>query len=232
MSSKRTQENHMVFSIVVDGITLQNTLKNTLQNTKIEQYELNDMMRIKQSLNAAKSKFDVYYDLAEKFPKERSSFRQFNDTIDIYKPLRFKIETDSDARHVSNAWLKYWEIFNIYCDFRPTLPIKAFFNAELPGAALCAFNHYMCSNNIPYSWQASSYADGLGDTYGLLAHNREKWLMDDKNNGDMTKIENILAISGEKVDFYSHDAGIDVSEDFNNQETLNAKIHLGCALAG
>jgi hypothetical protein len=60
------------------------------------------------------------------------------------------------------------------------------------------------------------------------------------NNGDATSLDNLLdfaarigpasAVGG--VDLYSHDAGIDVSDDFNNQELSNSRVHLGCAIAG
>jgi hypothetical protein len=115
--------------------------------------------------------------------------------------------------------------------------------------------------NMPFDWRASSLApsgenknsvEALGDYYGIYENNRDKWLMtigDDTergNTGDSTVVENILDFAarvGPKseiggVDLYSHDAGIDVSTDasgglgFNNQELANAKVHLGCALAG
>jgi hypothetical protein len=37
---------------------------------------------------------------------------------------------------------------------------------------------------------------------------------------------------GKTATLYSHDAGVDASSDYNNQETLNAQLHLGCAIAG
>jgi hypothetical protein len=105
-----------------------------------------------------------------------------------------------------------------------------------------------------FDWRASSLAWGddvsaLGDHYGLYAHNKDKWLMEvgggpASNNGDATVLSNLLdfaakvgpdaALGGKAsgVDLYSHDAGIDVSNDFNDQENANAKVHLGCALAG
>jgi len=186
---------------------------------------------------------------------------QFQNVIDIYKPMRFEIEKRYNAKHVTNAWLKYWELY-----FRfGVVPEKtdhkyvAFFNAELPGAALCAFNHYMKTmrGEMEFDWRASSLApsnsvSALGDTYGLYEKNRDKWLMTigevdgRKNNGDSTIVANLLDFVAQVgpespfggVDLYSHDAGIDVSTDdkgglgFNNQELANARVHFGCALAG
>jgi hypothetical protein len=173
----------------------------------------------------------------------------------------------SNAKHVTNAWLKYWELYSIYDTTRDLTSMKVFFNAELPGAALLAYSHFMKTNhpNIPFEWRASSLVPSsdtgdnspdtsipasllyksnnttaLGDQYGVYKHNRNNWLMNDTNNGDATSIENLLdfekriGVNSEfgGVDLYSHDAGIDVSGDYNAQEISNAKVHLGCALAG
>lgn len=242
------------------------------------EYALEKLMATKTRLNNAKSKLDVYYNLSKTDAIERNNFQQFQNIIDLYKPMRFKIQKEHNAKHVTNAWMKYWELYTQY----NVVPVRsqdrmrepkdrtqepkdrkflAFFNAELPGAALCAFNHYMHTMrpDVEFDWRASSLAptaqstlgeittqSALGDNYGLFAHNRDKWLMTlptengRKNNGDVTNlinIEDFAATIGPEsefggVDFYSHDAGIDVSDDFNNQELANAKVHLGCALTG
>lgn len=232
---------------------------------KTPQYELADLISLRERLNATKSKLDPYY-IGSKTNKElERAWIQFQGIIDIYKPMRFEIERNFNAKHVTNAWMKYWEIYTQY-DLIPATTdyqFHAFFNAELPGAALCAWNHYMKTMrpNVSADWRASSLApaegsknsaEALGDIYGLYNKNKDKWLMtigDDpsrKNNGDVTVVANLedFAVrvgpgsSWGGVDLYSHDAGIDVSCDgsgnlgFSQQELANAKIHLGCALAG
>jgi hypothetical protein len=227
-------------------------------------YHLGSMIKIKNTLNDAKSSLDVYYELARKDAQFGKQFMKFQNIVDLYKPMRIIIENNSNALHVTNAWLKYWEIY-IYYDLVPSDvsndanndTFKVFFNAELPGAAVCAFNHYMKTMRraVKFDWKASSLAPGeptsnvseaLGDTYGIFANNRDHWLMTlpneagaRRNNGDVTVLANILDFAEQigpnspygGVDLYSHDAGIDVSNDFNNQELINAKIHFGCALA-
>jgi hypothetical protein len=148
----------------------------------------------------------------------------------------------------------------------------AFFNAELPGAALCAYNHYVntmldgafdatsndatsndatsndaTSNDATSNdkWYASSLVDfndgtttAFEDTYGLVRRNPDNWLMSRTNNGDATSVSNLrdfqshIGPASANINFYSHDAGMDVSSDFNAQESTNAKLHLGCAIAG
>ena len=247
-------------------------------------YEVPEFIDLKTKLNAAKSKLDPYYEESQVNPK--SNWRYFDTLIDLYKPMRKEIETKYNARHVTNAWMKYWEILNHFNLIQGATLIdsnnkfKAFFNAELPGAAIEALNHYMKTKNIPFDWRASSLLSdsALEDIYGLYEYNREKWLMDEYSDGDSTDWNNILdfacqvgpdSIWGQQsiqsshsvsnssngdvnskfgqqsikstsgvstssnggVDLYSHDAGMDV-QDFNRQESINAKLHLGCALAG
>jgi 23S rRNA U2552 (ribose-2'-O)-methylase RlmE/FtsJ len=78
----------------------------------------------------------------------------------------------------------------------------------------------------------------LSDRYGIYANNKERWLMGPSNNGDLRDLGNVFDLAkrvhmefgDEGVDFYSSDAGIDSSDDFNSQEANSASIHLGAAL--
>lgn len=206
---------------------------------------------VKNRLNAEKSKLDEYYE----DPSLRKTLTAKSAQLDLYRGMRDKIA--KIAPNVSNAWMKYWELysdFDLITTTRATPTNFAFFNAEFPGSALCAYIFWCKTHNITCDWRASSYigdggsGDGpatttmLGDVYGLYKNNRDKWLMGvgvpgspTYHNGDMTSIANINIVAqqlGRNVDFYSHDAGIDTSSDFNNQESLNLKLHLGCALCG
>jgi hypothetical protein len=254
------------------------------------QYSIPELDRAKAKLNAEKSRIDEFYD---KFPRE---WNRISLIMDNYAGLRNWLAKDLNAQFPTNASLKYIELYDMLGIGDSGRPLRAFFNAELPGAALCAFNHRMRTRGVGYEWFASSYVPAgaartmgsygpatglavgsaighassrptssvvgpatghtvsytaghapnsahravhdqtaLGDVYGLYAHNRDNWLMSDTNNGDMTVVDNILDIErriGGSIDFYSHDAGIDVSGDYNRQEELNARLHLGCAIAG
>lgn len=229
-----------------------------ITSNDVSLYQVSNLLELENKLNATKSKLDPLYLESSKNKTFSNLWLQFNNIIDLYKPMRFRIEKTYNALHVTNAWMKYWEIYSQY-NIIPTQTdheFKAFFNAELPGAALCAFNHYMKTmrSDISFDWRASSLApatgnsiEALGDAYGLYSMNKDKWLMTIEtdpsgrnNNGDATMVENLEDFATQVgpnspwggVDLYSHDAGIDVSSDFNAQEMANAKVHLGCALAG
>lgn len=210
-------------------------------------YQYGNFSEFSKRLNDAKSLLDPFYNRAKSDTQFYRRWFDFQSVVDFYKGLRGIITNEYNGQLVSNAWLKYFEIYSHY-HFREELhkrfgdgkPVKAFFNAELPGAALCAWNHYMRMNGESYEWVASSLlaedSRALGDSYGLYEMNLDHWLMQvGKNDGDATKVSNLRmyeeTLAG-SIHFYSHDAGIDVSEDFSAQEESNARIHLGCALAG
>lgn len=224
-------------------------------------YNLSDLADIKDRFSCAKSLLDPYYLGSMKDRRLARQWYDFQGIIDTYKDMRKDIKIGFNPKNVTNAWMKYWEIYSHF-QFAPT---SAFFNAELPGAALSAFNHYMKSQHpdISFDWRASSLvptlddvgSTALDDSYGLWEMNKDKWLMNVgvgpagsyRNNGDAMNIDNILDFARKVgpesefggVDLYSHDAGMDTTggdptnvDSFNQQEIINAKLHLGCALSG
>lgn len=231
----------------------------TIPSTLSEDEIVTKLKAIESSLNTSKDKLDVFF----KYPAgslQEKNWLIIQNIADTYKDMRWEIRKQYNAQHVSNAWLKYYEMYSEYKLFKPGRTYRAFLNAELPGSAICALNHYMNMNNIEYSWLASSYfpeianssstttatATPLGDSYGLYKKYPNNWTMSSTNSGDMTDINCILDLESRfgpdndrpGFDFYSSDAGIDVSTNdngeltFNEQESLNAKLHLGCGLAG
>jgi len=146
--------------------------------------------------------------------------------------------------HVTNAWFKYWEILHLLKTSLSSLSsVKAFFNAELPGSALMAFIRFCKQEKLRYNYRASSYLgeNTLEDKFNLVKNNPSGWLMVDNRlyDGDMMNINNILYLENlEKFNFYSSDASRGLPKDdrgqliYSQEEIYNAKLHLGCALAG
>lgn len=205
---------------------------------------------IERLLNLTKSKLDPLFELP-RGSEDANRWMQVQNLVDLYKGLRSVVTRQYGGKNVSNSWLKYYEIFNQFPLFDQSRQYRCFFNAELPGGSLCALMHYMKVNEIQYKWKASSLlgpshtggtSEPLGDVYGMYAKNKDNWVMDadGKNNGDMTDkvcIEDLEKRFGQSFDFYSSDAGIDVSYrddklSFNDQESHNLRLHIGCGLAG
>lgn len=212
----------------------------------LARYERDGLTDLEESLNRAK-------DLLNGLDENTIVEYQRNSPLG---QLRLDVRQKYGAQHVTNAWLKYWELATmVQKHIRPNT--KFFFNAEFPGSGILALNHfYYAKYGKPLtSWMASSYVPQersssntiLEDSYGIYKMNREKWVMTRTNNGDMRNVDNIIDLCsrfnaeecGRKsskapsgFDFYMHDAGIDVSSDYNSQEAKNITLHLGCALAG
>ena len=209
-------------------------------DTVDKSYSLARLMTLKGRLNAAKTKLDPIY------AKGDPALRRFLFMIDTYSGLKKQVRAIANAQIVTNAWSKYWELIKYYKLVADTQRFKVFFNAELPGAALVAMNHYMRTERPKsvFEWRASSLmpskdnkVESLEDVYGLYANNRENWMMTTTNDGDMTSLSNVRDIAKRirdefgEVDFVSHDAGINASENYNEQEAMNAQLDLGCMLA-
>jgi 23S rRNA U2552 (ribose-2'-O)-methylase RlmE/FtsJ len=184
--------------------------------------------QLQDNLNQAKSLLDKPY------KENREKWETYGNIVDPYFAILPQIK--NIVQNPSNAWLKFWEIFHAFP--LVTEGIKVFFNAELPGSSLTALNHYMRTYypDDDYKWVASSFVGkgALGDTYGYVKKYPNNWLMNKSNNGDMTIINNVLDLSQRAgaVDLYCHDAGLDIGSNWEDQESLNYKLHLGCAIAG
>ena len=194
-------------------------------------------------------------------PKE---FDKLSRALDLYGPLKGKLRSMYNMSSPTNAALKMYELIIqmrlLVCESGPPTRIRAFCNAELPGAFIVAINHYMKTMcpATDFDWVGSSYypeeaaARGdvtiLGDMYGLYENNRDRWLMGPPPNalpagenplsGDLTNA-NVVAALADAVHtrfggatLYTSDAGIDVSADFNRQEELTSLLNFGQVLCG
>lgn len=195
--------------------------------------------KILREVDAAKAEYDVIYDKLGRDLFEKIGFR-----IRVTDSLSWAARKISGGQFITRAWLKFYEI---YCHFNIVSyllendgHIFAFLNAELPGASICALNHYIktMKPKANFDWRGSSYVSqwlseekekyehekasvSLEDKYGIWEMNPDKWLMErDVNNGDATDISNLLNFRQKlcpealcRANLYSHDAGIDVSSE-------------------
>lgn len=218
---------------------------------------------IEEKVAATKRLLDPYESESDLAPALRA--------VDLYTGLKATVRHLYGGQVVTNAWLKMYEMTSemglalaVRVPIAPagvsgpnrTHVLRAFCNAELPGAFICALNHYLCVwyPETRFEWVGSSLYPGpgntagrapgevsgeiLGDHYGLYAHNPDRWLMSPEMRGDVTDTADIRAlVAGAKarlgeVDLYTSDAGIGVSDDYARQEELTARIHLGQTLVG
>lgn len=216
---------------------------------------------VRAALAAAKSLLDVI---------PPAEFERFMQSVDLYRGLKRALRADYGMQIATNASLKMYELTVqmglVVCEGGALPRLRAFCDAELPGAFVVALNHYvrtLCPGTT-LEWLASSYypaaaaASGdptiLGDTYGVYAGNRERWLMGPRPNGlpegepdvtgDVTDPDVVAALADavharygagappSGATLYTSDAGIDVSADYNRQEEITALLNYGQVLAG
>ena len=202
-----------------------------------------EMLKIKESLNNAKDEIDsVYKTPSYKLAKNFDPFYHEKKHIALMLAI--------NPFYVTNAYIKMVELFwthdllvpiNTLHNTLHKIPDKIlhFDNCAFPGAFIAAVEH--CVNtwipDIKYEWRASSLSESnlhdlepLGDMYGYMRNNREKWLIP-ACNGDVTKMqtqEYIMKYFNHTVNLYTSDVGFEVSGDnFNLQEILHIPVHFG-----
>jgi cap2 methyltransferase len=201
------------------------------------------ILAIKHELAVAKQQIDVFH---QHDPEKEEYYRRVTSVLDPFKAfMRYQKEKTPLPKTMTNAWLKCWELIHEY-QLIPrdhSLEWTVFCNAELPGAFIFAIDHYIQTKTKSprYTWFANSlfptHGDILGDEFGLYKRHRDHWLMDESNGGSVTDLAMIHIIKDRlegKVDLYTSDIGIGLTQDtFNQQEELEAPLHLGqviCAL--
>ena len=205
----------------------------------IKNFDIKEFSKLKDELIGAKNKMGLpysinprgFYFITRKF-EHASSFRKF-------------IQKKYNAHGVTNAWLKAYEIFTHYNLIGEELKTLNYFdNAAFPGTFIFATHHIVKTKTkiTNFNWYGSSLFDPtgenktpLGDTYNLYKKFPEHWLMSGDNNGDVTDINNQLNFAKRldgKIDLYTSDLGFDVSQDYANQELLQARANMGQIITG
>jgi len=159
------------------------------------------------------------------------------------------VKTKYNIAHVSNAWLKGYELFSGFVlpmARKLARPLYYFDNACLPGGFVLAIQHLMetKSADTKLDWRACSLDptkhDALTDTYGLFAQNKTKFFIDSKHDGDVRNPDTINFIVSQwksafplskGVDVYSSDIGFEV-DDYKTQELEHAHCNFGQLVLG
>jgi 23S rRNA U2552 (ribose-2'-O)-methylase RlmE/FtsJ len=200
---------------------------------------IDNINKIKLSLNITKDKLDDIY-------KNYNYAGKYMQLFDPFHTVKYKISKNVNASNVTIAWLKGYEIISTFNLVSTNNNFVYFDNASFPGSFILAMNHYMktIKNNTKkkIKWYASSLLTNtdinhapLEDSYGLYKNYPDNWLMNSHNNGDISNIENIKDFQLQmeqkegdvhSVDLYTCDLGMDVSNDYNNQELLHSYLNI------
>jgi len=208
-------------------------------------------------LNKAKGKLTRFY--TQDRIKETTVI---TNSMDVYRGILYKVRemgaqypSNAWSKYIEIYTLISDIISQDVINMRFTKDNKytAFCNAELPGSSISALNHLFRTKypDTTLDWIGSSYKPDstgtqLGDTYGFFENNKDRWLINAPDfDGDMTNTSTLKdcakryhALNPDGCDLYSHDAGLDVTKDigpwkaYADQERMNLKLHLGCAIVG
>ena len=155
-------------------------------------------------------------------------------------PLKHMIKQKYKLPHVSNAWLKLYEIFNLIPDIITKKKINSFHICEAPGAFIMATNHYVGVKNV--NWYAQTLKPSkdntaLDDYFNLIRDFPDRWLFGDEDkeewevgdSGDIVNSETIEYYEKHEklkdIDFMTADGGIHCEQyDLNYQEELTEFI--------
>lgn len=226
-----------------------------------KEYSLDDMNNIKETLNKTKDKLDKYYLDHKQGPVfgDISNSLVITSTLKSYIANKLGGQLVTRAWLKFYELYTYYNLIqdDIYAFLNAELPGASIcaLNHLMKTVHDKKFFEWYASS-IYLNSQGDNQSNALGDKYGIWAMNKEKWLMridvkdpsttpgspNYENNGDCTKSSNLadfeIRLKNKPINLYTHDAGINVGEmsqndtGFNTQELKNAKIHLGCALAG
>ena len=163
---------------------------------------------------------------------------KFDKFSNIYNDLRHIIIKEYNGQNVSIGFLKLYEIlYEFDNEIFTKKKINTFHNAEMPGGFILCMNHYIKTmhKDIVWEWSANSYVspNNFDDTYHLFKKNKEKWMMDEKCNGDITINDNIFYIAKKYLnvyggcDIYTSDLGGEIYNNFNLQESMHFLPNLG-----
>lgn len=192
-------------------------------------WNLADQTKYKNDIN------DELHWLREQDKETLMFYQDASDKLRFYTMLQKKLRT-MGAIHVSNAWLKMYEIMN-------HLPIKnklkSMHFAEAPGSFLLAINHWLYSHcpSTEWDWMASSYLDDsynshsayLSDRYGLMRKYENQWFYMADGDGDVTSSNNVISIN--QLDTYNLATG-DVKYmlpgmNLDEEENINTPVIWG-----
>lgn len=180
------------------------------------------------------------------------TYEQLSNQIDVYRDLKHILKKQYNTEMMTNAWVKMYEMLNMFPDLIPSETIvKTFHLCEAPGAFISALNHIVSNRNQKLDWYAQTLKptinenttnDALEDHFGLIASYPNRWLFGDKNideSGDITHSAIIKFYASnpnlKNIDFMTADAGLQCDPtELNEQEAFLGKINMGqiiCILA-
>lgn len=206
-------------------------------------FKTHDLDEIKITLNQYKRPIDTK--VQGRYITEHTNWDTVTNNVDLLHYLKAKLRDDYGYKHVTNAWMKCFEIISSFGLLRKKFS-KAFHICESPGAFIVACKKWMTlyhDNGIKsYHWYAQSLnpirakykkrPHVFKDQLGVIRDNRGKWLWGKTKTGDITDWTNIMGYKYDKylknITLLTADGGLHMPENmFNEQEAYTGKLIIG-----
>jgi cap2 methyltransferase len=144
------------------------------------------------------------------------------------------------GKNISQAFIKMYEILNLYNFFSEEKTITTFHCCEAPGQFILATKTYIEKYypNSELNWGAQSLHPGegyaLGDDYGFIKNNVDRWDFGADKTGDISKLKNIKYYKKyfEKCDLVTFDCGFSFNTNFKAtyQDKIMAELNFAAGL--
>lgn len=216
-------------------------LPKTIEYGKENVFFWDEMKKMERSLNFYRRAAYDTRDAARIFGP--SGYGGLEDQLYLHKTTRKYLQEKFDIKpRPSKAWLKLYEMITAFELIPKKNSINTFHFAEAPGHFILSTNQYIQHHKLgKFNWYASSLnpfeeknkeLEPLGDYYQLIRMNKDRWIWGGDNTGNLyhpnvirgfkEELDNLL--KNKKLDFITSDAGIDLHEQYNLQETLNGML--------
>lgn len=191
------------------------------------EYPLEELYYYENLNKAAKRKMDF---MSEKM------YTKISKITKIFKNVKSYISENYTKETVSQAFLKMYEILEIYDLFDLKSEVLSSFHfCEAPGQFIKACLYYLESKGKKLDWHAQSLnskmfgGNVIGDDYGLIKDNPNRWLFGPDNSGDITNIKVIKSYKSvcQNVSLITSDCGLGSNTNFEMtyQDKRMAKIN-------
>lgn len=196
---------------------------------------IEDLQSCKEKLNKKKQSIELLAPNEEKM----NEYQKLVQYVDRYKSMRKRFMRSYGVRNVTNAWIKMYEILHTFDSvfFKRVDKISTMHLCEAPGAFIMVFDHFIKTHHkdMNYDWKAQSLIseDAIGDDYGIIKDNPDKWDFGITGDGDISSTRNMKHYGKiDKVDIVTSDVGSPINNisvrgeaGWNHQEEILLPLH-------
>lgn len=205
-------EEMLVFTFDYDGERFPQLL------SEYETFEIPSLKRLEKKFHLFRRYLDT---------RDLKAYWKWNAKMKLFESLKHQVKRNTNAKPVTRAWLKLYEIlhrFKLIPRDREIDKFRTFDICAAPGSFVYCINHFIHTKTKikEYDWYATSlnprqqqekYVD-IGDEFRLMVKYPKRWLFGKDNTGNIMSRENIIDHKKKlvEVDLIVSDCGIPLSE--------------------